>query len=194
MKRRSFFQDFPELETEALALVELNLNHTHDVLAHFSTKSVTQYLDITHMETIEDAQHLINFLHTRFTQERGIRWGIVHKSEAKIIGTCGYNTWTKRKFSAEIGYDISEPYRRQKFATEAVNAIVDFGFTTMELLKIEAFILPENSASVSFVQQLGFEWDSRVRDYQVSSGTYAYMECFSLKKHDWISKFVQQNQ
>jgi len=191
MKKKDFtnryFDQFPELETERLRLIEIKPQHAKDILRHFSEEAVTQYLDVARMQALEEAERLIDFLATRLKQERGIRWGITQQGEDQVIGSCGYNTWIKRKFQAELGYDLSKAYWRQGIATEAVKKVLQFGFTKMELQKIEALILPENIASEQFIKSLGFRWEGTVREFQISTGQYATMKVFSLKKHEWLS-------
>lgn len=183
---KSTFNQFPELATENLLLTEIKPAHAPDIFAHFSAESVTQYLDVTRMVELGEAERLITFLAERFSHERGIRWGVMLQGEAHIIGTVGFNIWRKRKFYGELGYDLSEAYRRQGIMTEAVEAVLDFGFSQMSLQKIEALILPENTASEAFLKQFGFEWQGRVREFQGSTGRHAYMNLFGLIKVHWL--------
>lgn len=184
--RKPTFRQFPELETETLRLQEIKPHHAAAIFKHFSSEAVTQYLDVTPMEDIKDANRLITFLAKRYRQERGIRWGISQKGIDHIIGTCGYNTWSKQKFQAELGYDLSAAYRRQGVASEAVKAVIDFGFTTMRLQKIEAVVLPENTPSRNFLKRLGFDRQGLAREFQVSTGQIAQMTVFSMEKQQWL--------
>jgi ribosomal-protein-alanine N-acetyltransferase len=191
MKQQLFFtptfDQFPELETEHLLLTEIKPKHAEDILRHFSNHQVIRYLDFTPMQSLQDASQLINFLANRFKDERGIRWGITLKGHHVLIGTCGYNSWAKRKRQAELGYDLGPTYWRRGIASEAVQAVLQFGFETMKLRKIEAFIAPENTASKQFIKGLGFYYDRSVHEFQSSTGRLARMMVFSLKKEQWAA-------
>lgn len=190
MRPKPTFTHFPELETETLLLQELQPGHAADILNHFSALAVTRYLDVKGLETLGEAEELITLLARRFQHERSIRWGVSQKGCRRIIGTCGYNTWSKRKFQAELGYDLSPAYWRRGIMTEAVQAVIRFGFTKMDLQKIEALVLPENVASEAFLESLGFDWEARVREFQVSTGQFAHMTVFALKKHQWLTRLI----
>ena len=41
--------------------------------------------------------------------------------------------------------------------SEALSAILAFGFGEMELNRIEAFVMPENTASINLLEKLGFK-------------------------------------
>jgi len=180
------FDQFPELETARLRLVEIKPDHAPDIYAHFSNEAVTRYLDLNCMVEPEEAERLIDFLAKRFTQERGLRWGVQPKGEEQIIGTCGFNIWSKGKFQAELGYDLSPAHWRQGLMTEAVAAVLDFGFSRMELHKIEALVWPANTPSETFLKQLGFQWQGMVREFRASTGRQAAMHLFEMVKVQWL--------
>lgn len=186
--RQIHLTPFPILETSNLHLIEITPNYAPDIFQHFSDSEVTKFLDVNCMTSIDEAKRIIDFLARRHRENQGIRWGIVPKDEGRLIGTCGFNTWAKRRFKAELGYDISSTHWRRGIATEAVQKVIQFGFTVMELQTIEALILPENSASKHFLQSINFCWDKATRDFHVSSGQYKVMDIFSLKKHVWLSQ------
>ena len=57
---------------------------------------------------------------------------------------------------AEVGYGISEKYRRQGYATEAVNAVTAWAFQNPNVTAIEAEIDAENVASKRVLEKCGF--------------------------------------
>ncbi|MBQ8680631.1 MAG: GNAT family N-acetyltransferase [Treponema sp.] len=57
---------------------------------------------------------------------------------------------------AEIGYGISEEYRRQGYATEAVNAVTAWAFQNPNVTAIEAETDAENVASKRVLEKCGF--------------------------------------
>jgi ribosomal-protein-alanine N-acetyltransferase len=185
---KRIFDRFPEIETNSLWLKEIKSHHAGYIFDHFSAEAVHRFLNLDPMRSVKDAERLIALLVSRFRQEKGIRWGITRKGGGRIIGTVGYNTWSKRKFQAELGYDLSEAYWRQGITTESVEAVIRFGFTRMHLLKIEALILPENVASETFIQRQGFQWEAMVREFQIPKGHYAPMMVYTLERHQWLTR------
>ncbi len=58
--------------------------------------------------------------------------------------------------SAEIGYFISEPYWNKGIASAAVNAIVQFGFDTLGMMRIQTGVFEYNPASQHVLEKCGF--------------------------------------
>jgi ribosomal-protein-alanine N-acetyltransferase len=99
------FDTFPTLHTDRLDLVEIKQEHLNDIFKLFSDSRVTQFYNIVTLTKEEEAQKIIDWFHSRFTDKSGIRWGITLKGHSNIIGTIGFNNFTKRH-RANIGYDL----------------------------------------------------------------------------------------
>ena len=50
--------------------------------------------------------------------------------------------------------------------TEALSAILKFGFDELELNRIEAVVLPENTASIQMLEKLGFRKEGLLEEYE----------------------------
>src|SRR5256885_9265819 len=67
--------------------------------------------------------------------------------------------WSSDVCSSDL--DLARPYWGQGLMTEAVRAMIQFGFEHMGLNRIEAEVMPENIASIRFLSKLGFEEEDR---------------------------------
>jgi ribosomal-protein-alanine N-acetyltransferase len=150
------------------------------VFQHFTDPDIGRYLhDEELITTRRGAKAIIDFY-----IEPGARlynrWLIIDKSGNLPIGTCGYHNWQKKHFRAEIGYDLGKASWRQGFMTEALVAVLKFGFEQMELNRIEAFVHPGNHASIRLLQRLNFREEGHLRDYYFQSGQFHDTLIFSL--------------
>jgi [ribosomal protein S5]-alanine N-acetyltransferase len=75
----------------------------------------------------------------------------------------GFHCWEKSK--AEIGFDLAKSYWRKGYMTEAIQAMVKFGFYEMKLDLIEGTVEPGNSKSIKLIQKLGFEQAKAKREF-----------------------------
>ena len=83
---------------------------------------------------------------------------LVTKENNHIIGRCGLHNWNKEHRRAEIGYHIGiESYKRKGYMTEAVEAIIKYGFETLNLNRIEALTSDKNTASVKVIEGRGLQ-------------------------------------
>ena len=64
-----------------------------------------------------------------------------------------------------IGYMIDPACQRQGIATEAVSAMLDFCFGELGLHRAQAFMHPDNAASIALVEKLGFCREGLLRDH-----------------------------
>jgi RimJ/RimL family protein N-acetyltransferase len=76
----------------------------------------------------------------------------------EYVGNIGLHKGTDvyRK-STEIGYFLGEPYWNLGIMTKAVNLICDYGFKTMDIVRIHAGIFEFNPASMRVLEKCGFK-------------------------------------
>lgn len=64
-----------------------------------------------------------------------------------------------------LGYWIGQPYARQGYMREALQAVVHHAFTRMDLSRLEAACLPENAASRGLLEKCGFKYEGVAQAY-----------------------------
>lgn len=74
--------------------------------------------------------------------------------------------------SATIGYWIGQPYARQGYMREAIQAVVHYAFTDLDLSRIEAACLPENTASRGVLEKCGFRYEGLAQSYLQINGQW----------------------
>lgn len=90
-----------------------------------------------------------------------------------IIGRCGLHNWNITHHRAEIGYNmVEEDYKQKGFMTEAVNAVIDYGFNALNLNRIEAIVGIGNIASLRILEKYNFIKEGHLRQHHFVSGAY----------------------
>ncbi len=74
--------------------------------------------------------------------------------------------------SASLGYWIGAPYAGRGHMQEAVRMIVEFGFGTLRLHRIEAACMIANTASQRVLEKNGFEREGLARRYLKINGCW----------------------
>jgi len=70
--------------------------------------------------------------------------------------------------------------------TEALSAIIDFGFDEMELNRLEAVIMPGNTASIKMLEKLGFRKEGRLEEYEKwGSKGFVDLYMFAMLRKAW---------
>ncbi|MBC8755094.1 GNAT family N-acetyltransferase [Kordia sp. YSTF-M3] len=103
-------------------------------------------------------------------------FAIEHTSNGEFIGLFGFKLGNKKYKRAEIWYKIHPKFWKKGFATEAVKAILDFGFETLKLHRIEAGCSVHNIGSIKVLEKVGMIREGRGREVlPLKSG---WSDCF----------------
>lgn len=112
---------------------------------------------------------------------------MVEKQSGRVIGSCGYHTWYTPHRRAEIGYALTDPAKHgQGFMKEAMAAVIRYGFVHMDLHRIEAFVAPDNPASLALVRGFGFRQEGHLREHYFKDGRMEDSLVFSLLQHEYM--------
>lgn len=88
-----------------------------------------------------------------------------------VIGAVGLGLSLRHR-RAELGYWLGLPYWNQGYTTEAAGALVNFGFETLALNRIEAGHYPGNLASGRVMQKLGMQQEGILRQHTRRFGKF----------------------
>ncbi len=96
---------------------------------------------------------------------------ILEPQSGKNIGWCGFHSWYIEHRRAEIGYGLRDTAHWGKgYMSEVLPFVLRYGFETLQLHRIEAFIGPENLASLRLVERLGFLKEGHLREHYFKHG------------------------
>ena len=155
------FNPFPELTTERLALRQIKESDSDIILFLRSDSTVNKFIERPeHRKTKNkaDAIKFIKELTENIKTNISISWGITLKNEPQIIGTIGLWNFSNDRTIAEVGYDLNPEFQRKGIMNEAMKSVVDYGFNTLKLLKIEAFTHKENASSIKLLENNKFQF------------------------------------
>ncbi|KMQ69537.1 alanine acetyltransferase [Chryseobacterium sp. FH2] len=136
-----------KLETERLILKDINETHAEDILRIRSNEFINKFVQRKSPKTNYDALQFILTIKERTKNNQTFYWGISLKEKPGIIGTiCLWNFSEDRK-TAEVGYELLPDYHRKGIMSEALTAVLNFGFNELHLQEILAITnkLNENS-------------------------------------------------
>jgi len=105
---------------------------------------------------------------------RMVKFGVLLKqNNSKIIGIVEFSNIIKGPFqSCFLGYMMDEKENGKGYTTEAIRKTIDYGFKEINLHRIEANIIPHNTASIRVVEKLGFQLEGYSRNYLQINGKW----------------------
>ncbi|WP_126651766.1 GNAT family N-acetyltransferase [Chryseobacterium aureum] len=139
-----------KLETERLILKDINESHVEDILRIRSNEVINQFVIRNSPKNNYDALQFILTIKERTKNNQTVYLGISLKGQPNLIGTiCLWNFSEDRK-TAEVGYELLPKYHRQGIMSEALKAVLDFGFNELHLDEIVAIThtFNENSKGI----------------------------------------------
>ncbi len=182
------FGEFPRIETDRLVMRRMTLNDVGFYFRHFNNKKIVEGCCFPGPDSLEAAkEELERYCIKPFTDNRGIRWGLIRRGSQELIGTCGIYDWNQTARRAEIGYDLDPVYWGQGLMAEALRATLKYGFEEMELNRIQAIIDSKNIRSITLVQRLGFIKEGILRQNSHFNGQFRDDVVFSLLKKEWTN-------
>ena len=177
--------EFPVLETGRLILRELCQADAGALYPIWSDPRVTEYFVLEPFETLQQTQDMISLLTYLPEAEQGFRWAIALRATGTVVGTCGFHNRREEHCRTEIGYELSSNYWGQKIMTEALTAILTFGFCRLDFNRVEAFVNFGNVKSTGLLEKLGFTRDGLLREYEFARGVFVDQYCYSLLKSEF---------
>ena len=115
-----------------------------------------------------------------------INFILVEKSSGKAIGACGFHTWAIDHFWSEIGYHLNEDSHKQKgYMSEAVAAVLSYGFNELNLNRVEALLAPDNVPSKKIIEKFGFSYEGTLKGHYYVNGIAEDSVMYALLKKDF---------
>jgi ribosomal-protein-alanine N-acetyltransferase len=179
------FSSFPTLTTERLTLRELLLSDAPDLLVFRGDPRVQRYNGPV-LRDIGEVQALIAELHAEYAARKGICWAVTLRERDTVLGLFGFHDWDAYHRRAEIGYDLAHAYWGRGIGSEAVRAIVRFGFERMDLNRIYASTIADNHESVRLLEKVGFQREGTRRQHSwEEDGTFHDSAIYGLLRHEY---------
>jgi [ribosomal protein S5]-alanine N-acetyltransferase len=111
---------------------------------------------------------------------------LIEKQTNLPIGDCGFHTLNKTHRRTEVFYQLrKDEHKRKGLMTEALKAVLHYGYTALDLHRIEALVDPNNVASVKLLKHYGFMKEGTMRQDYLVNGINEDSDCYSLLKHEW---------
>jgi len=153
------------LETGRLLLRHLVLDDLDSLYALYTDPEITRFIPDA-PRTYEEARKELEWhMHGPPEHPELGLWATIHKETGEFIGRCGLLPWTiDEQAEVEVAYLISRTYWGQGLATEAAQAILDYGFNTLNLPRLVCLIEAENLPSIRVAEKIGMRFEKASRD------------------------------
>ncbi len=182
------FTYFPTLTTNRLKLRQVRSTDAEALFALRSDANVMEFFGQEAHQSLVDTHKLIQRLQASYERHDSIFWCITLKGEDTLIGTCTLFSFNLDFRYAETGYELSPACWRQGITTEAMSAVLTYGFTELDLHRIEADVAPDNIRSKNLLLKLGFTYEGNLRQRYFFRGQFEDEHYYGLLKDEWLER------
>ncbi|WP_373899452.1 GNAT family N-acetyltransferase [Haloimpatiens sp. FM7315] len=127
----------------------------------------------------------------------GYNFAIVDLEKDEVIGNCGFPSLDQVNRRGEVGIFIgNKDYWGKEYGKEALNLLLDFGFSILNLHSISLKVYSFNKQAIKCYKKVGFKEAGRLRDAKFISGC-SYDEVFmdildTEYKSPYINEIIQK--
>lgn len=171
------------LSTERLILREVAETDLNFIHALHSLPETDQYNTMGIPADLSVTQKLVNDLIAEQQLTERNRFALcVEDKEQKFVGLLGLNLGKPGYRRGEVWYKIHPAFWGKGYASEAVKALIRWGFEELKLHRIEAGCATQNKASIRVLEKVGMTREGLgrkllpIRGEWVDNYTYSILE------------------
>lgn len=98
---------------------------------------------------------------------------LIRRADERLLGAVTLDNIRRGPAqSGTLGYWIGAPFARQGYMREALQAVVHHAFGRLDLSRLEAACLPENTASRGLLEKCGFKYEGVAQSYLQINGRW----------------------
>ncbi|PYI50465.1 MAG: N-acetyltransferase, partial [Verrucomicrobia bacterium] len=153
------------------------------LLEYLSQPGVIEHTSIP-APTLESLTASVQRDITAYAKSTSFRFAVV-ASDDRLIGICGFNSWSPAHRHAELAYDLAPQYWGQGVMRRAVVAMLTWGFSELGLNRVHAFVMTSNHRSIRLLERCGFSREGTLRQYRIARGEPKDFHLYALLAQDF---------
>lgn len=110
---------------------------------------------------------------------------IVETGTGELIGDCGIHCLAEEPQQFEIGVTLAPSRQRQGYATEALECILRYLFTTLDARRVFGITDALNIPAASLFRRLGFRQEAHHIEHRPFKGTLTSEYVFAILAREW---------
>lgn len=169
------------LETERLVLRPLERRDAPSVEREVSRVEIARMMAIPYPYPEHAAADWIA------TTKPGRDFAVELRETGELVGAITINPHEQHK-RASLGYWCAVSHWGRGYATEAVRAVIDYGFRDLALNRVHAECHGDNPASRRVLEKAGLTYEGRLRQHSFRLGRFADKLQFGILRSEWSKR------
>lgn len=174
--------DAPVLRTAQLILRPTRISDAEALLPLFADEESMRYWSHIPVKSVEEVRQIIA---RNLPPQNDPDCSFVVTFDGQAAIGC-INIYDESDAMAGLGYILGRAHWGQGLISEALGAMIEHGFQTLNLHRIRLEIDPRNSASIRVAEKNGFSAEGVQRQSYLLDGAYLDSAYFGLLREDWL--------
>ncbi|MEF9974721.1 MAG: GNAT family N-acetyltransferase [Clostridia bacterium] len=180
------FDRLREIRTPRLLIRRMNVHDASDMYAYSRDPEVAQHVLWDAHRSVSETRSYIRQSVRRYRAGDPASLAITLAESGRVIGTIGFMWYQRDNASVEVGYSLARDYWNCGLMTEALAALIDFGFRKMCLHRIEAQHEVKNPASGAVMRKCGMRYEGTLRGRLFNKGRYVDVDLYAILREDFF--------
>ena len=181
----------PELTTPRLRLRKLTMRDAEDIYRYGRDPEVARHVLWDAYRSIGEARAYLRYMLRKYRAHEPASWGIELRETGAVVGTIGFMWIQEDNAAAEVGYSLARDQWNKGLMTEALQAVIDYGFGRLNLNRIEAQHETTNPASGAVMRKCGMLHEGTLRGRLYNKGRYVDVQLYAILRQDYAAKTGQ---
>ena len=183
------FPEFQELKTDRLILRRLSIADAPLYYSRIGSRpEVSRYMLWEPHSQLAETEALIRNLQTRYASGRCYRWCIALAEDDSPLGVIELLRFDEERESCSFAYMIGSDYWGSGYGTEALQAALDFAFSSMQVQAVIADHMAANPASGRVMQKAGMTFFRDLPGKYEKNGQSMDAREYRITRSQWLGK------
>jgi ribosomal-protein-alanine N-acetyltransferase len=175
----------PTLGTPRLVLRALGLEDLDPYFAAYSHPEAMRHWSCA---PLADRTAARAYLEASMDPARMLTWSILRREDEAWLGTATLSGVDLEHRRAELGVLLDPSHWGRGYAKEALGAVLDYGFGSLALHRVEADVDPRNEASLRVLERLGFVREGLLRERWGVGGSRQDGLMLGILAREWAAR------
>jgi RimJ/RimL family protein N-acetyltransferase len=176
------------LQTPRLLLRPFGHADAQAVFQMFTDAKFMEFVASPPFLSVDEAHALVTRDMAAMAAGERIRLGIERVEDGALIGNCTLFRLDEVSRKAEIGYGLLGSACGKGYMTEALTALLAYGFSTLNLNHVHAEADPQNVRSVASLERMGFSKEGVLRESCIVNGDISDTALYGLLQNEWKNR------
>jgi len=179
---------FPCVSGPRVRLRPPQIEDLEPIFRLFSDTRVVRYWSRPAMRTRAEAEAYVASILEGFVQREFINWIVAEPGSERMLGTCTLYDIQLRHLRCGVGYAVLPDEQGRGIASAAVAQAVRWAFEVLDLVRVEADIHPENTASGRVLMNNGFRAEALLRQRFIHNDELQDSQIYALLASEWQAR------